>query len=74
MARGFDSKSVSNQQEEQERQHDRPEPEPLQSSRHKSLELARIDLVRRLESAPEALRESLRAALDALDDLMRHPR
>jgi hypothetical protein len=71
MARGFDSKSVSDQQEAQEREHDRPERAVLPSARHKSLELARADLLRRLESAPESHRASLRAALAAVEDLLR---
>jgi hypothetical protein len=71
MARGFDSKSVSDQQDAQEREHDRPEPKALQTARHKSLELARADLQRRLETAPESQRESLRAALAAVEDLLR---
>jgi hypothetical protein len=71
MARGFDSKSVSDQQDALQREHDRPEPEALQTARHKSLELARADLLRRLESAPEGRKESLRAALAAVDDLLR---
>jgi hypothetical protein len=72
MARGFDSKSVADQQEELERKGDRkPAAETAVSQRRRTLELARIDLVRRLEAAPDGLRESLKAALAALDDLIR---
>jgi len=72
MARGFDSKSVTDQQEELERRGDRkPSAEVAVSQKRRTLELARIDLVRRLEAAPDGLRESLKAALAALDDLIR---
>jgi hypothetical protein len=70
VARGFDSKSVSDQQEELLR-HREPlaRPSPV-SPRRRTLELARHDLVRRLEAAPEPHRESLRRALAELDELI----
>jgi hypothetical protein len=76
MARGFDSKSVADQQEEKERADDRDDvrggaAKPAVSARRKTLELARIDLLRRLDAAPEIHREALKAALDDLDDLIR---
>jgi len=74
MARGFDSKSVSDQQEERERQRERREEEkqkPRFSTRRRQLELARIDVARRLELAPEHLRQTLQAALDALDEQLK---
>jgi hypothetical protein len=72
MARGFDSKSVTDQQEELERKGDRKPPtEVAVSQKRRTLELARIDLVHRLDGAPDGYRVSLRAALDALDDLIR---
>jgi hypothetical protein len=72
MARGFDSKSVADQQEELERKGDRkPKAEVVVSQKRRTLELARIDLVRRLDGAPDSYRVSLTAALDALDDLIR---
>ena len=72
MARGFDSKSVTDQQEEKERARDRAAaPDTRVSPRRRSLELARADLVRRLEAAPESGREALRAALADLDEMIR---
>jgi len=69
MARGFDSKSVTDQQEDQLRVHDRPVWNgPAVSSRRRTLELARVDLLRRLEAAPESHRVALKAALDELDE------
>ena len=71
MARGFDSKSVSDQQEELERRRERRqqgEPQkPVVSARRRQLELARVDLVRRLETASGRYRETLQATLEALD-------
>jgi hypothetical protein len=72
VARGFDSKSVTDQQEEKERAEYRdlrPREEPV-SARRKSLQLARIDFVRRIEAAPEERREPLRIALAELDELI----
>jgi hypothetical protein len=73
MARGFDSKAVSDQQEEAERARDRSrvEAKPGPSPRRRTLELARLDLVRRLEAAPPAHRPSLQAALADLDELIK---
>jgi hypothetical protein len=73
MARGFDSKSVSDQQEEKERERERkerPAAAPV-SARRRNLELARVDLLRRLEGAPDSYREALKAALAALEDQIR---
>lgn len=67
MARGFDSKSVSDQQEEMLRARERPSAGPLVSARRRTLELARRDLVRRLELAPEPHKERMRAALADLE-------
>jgi hypothetical protein len=70
MARGFDSKSVSDQQEELLRRRERGEgpQKVVVSARRKQLELARVDLVRRLEAAPEPHKDRLRQALAALDE------
>ena len=71
MARGFDSKSVTDQQDEAERQRERRAANKIpDSARQKSLELARTDLVRRIEAAPESRRDELRAALAALDEMI----
>jgi hypothetical protein len=68
MARGFDSKSVSDQQDElQRRREAQGTQRPLVSPRRRQLELARVDLLRRLEAAPEPHKERLRQALAALD-------
>ena len=71
MARGFDSKSVSDQQEELERSRERRQQgEPQKavvSARRRQLELARVDVVRRMETSTVRYRESLEAALAALD-------
>jgi hypothetical protein len=70
MARGFDSKSVSEQQDESERSRERKtEAEPV-SARRRTLELARVDLARRIDLAPEAHRKQLRAALVVLDEMI----
>ena len=69
MARGFDSKAVSEQQDEAERARDRSPARPV-SARRRTLELARLDLVRRMDAAPEAHRAALRTALADLDDLI----
>ena len=69
MARGFDSKSVSDQQEElQRRRENAPDMQkPRVSPRRRQLELARVDLLRRLDAAPEPHKDRLRQALAALD-------
>ena len=75
MARGFDSKSVAEQQEERERTQERRDNEkqkPRFSTRRRQLELSRIDVVRRLEKAPDHLRQTLQAALDSLDEQLKN--
>ena len=67
MARGFESKSVADQQEEalSERRPGEKGPDP----RRRSLELARTDVTRRLQSAPAGpLRDMLQRALADLDE------
>ena len=72
MARGFESKSVADQQEAAERE-PRPRQVPAGSApaalaRRHRLELARVDLLRRIESAHSRPHlEMLRRALVALD-------
>jgi hypothetical protein len=69
MARGFDSKAVSDQQEEDQRRREaQGTQKPLISPRRRQLELARVDLLRRLEAAPEPHKERLQQALAALDE------
>ncbi len=72
MARGFESKSVSDQQDEavRRRERDGKGPPPI-SARRRTLELARADVRRRLAAAPEAHRATLTAALAALDEQLR---
>ena len=73
MARGFDSKSVSEQQEEAERRRNADaQQKTIVSAKRRQLELARIDLVRRMETAPERYRESLQRALEALDEQLKN--
>ena len=72
MARGFESKQVEHQQEEAERQRGlrkrKPSEAPATAGRRRSLELARSDVLRRLEAArDERLREQLRLALAAIE-------
>ncbi len=70
MARGFESKSVADQQEAAENA--RPPGEKSTDPRRRSLELARTDVARRLEgvtSGPH--REMLQRALDDLDRRLR---
>jgi hypothetical protein len=67
MARGFDSKSVADQQEAaQDRRPPRTEP-PVDPQRRK-LELARADLARRLEAARGPYEEMLRRSLAAIEE------
>ncbi len=72
MARGFESKSVAEQQEaalapRAERPFDDTDPALLQ--RRRRLELARVDVLAHLERAQaDAHRETLRLALAALDE------
>ena len=72
MARGFESKSVADQQESA--MNPRPVGEKGDPQRRR-LELARTDVARRLETATNsALREMLQRALDDLDDRLRRLR
>ena len=75
MARGFDSKSVSDQQDELQRRREQSnqgsEPRPFVSAKRRQLELARVDLVRRMETATGRYRESLQHALEALDEQLK---
>ena len=66
MARGFESKSVADQQEAAF--NPRPSGERIQSAQRRSLELARIDVVRRLAIATsEPLRQMLEQARTDID-------
>jgi hypothetical protein len=71
MARGFESKSVADQQESAQAEapsRDKPI-DPVRLARRKQLELSRADVKRRLDGArAEGHREMLRRALQALDD------
>ena len=69
MARGFESKSVADQQEEAQRPRSEEDvPDPAAVTRRRKLEMARVEVVRQLEAAhAEAHREMLRRALAALD-------
>ena len=70
MARGFESKSVADQQEAAF--NPRPSGERIPSARRRSLELARIDVARRLELATsDPLRDMLKRALVDLDARIR---
>ena len=72
MARGFESKSVANQQDAAIQ--DSPEPlgrdpvDPAHLAHRRRLELSRVDVARRLATASaSAHREILRRALEAID-------
>jgi hypothetical protein len=71
VARGFDSKSVADQQEEafgRHRSEGAPLEEPAVAQRRRSLELARADVRQRLEAArSDGHREMLRRALEAIE-------
>jgi len=73
MARGFESKSVADQQEaaaaaEQRRDDEAPEIDPARKLKRRRLELARSDVLQRLEAAhAPAHREMLERALAALE-------
>jgi hypothetical protein len=72
MARGFESKSVADQQESTQAQppsrEDAP-PDPALLARRRGLELSRADVKRRLGLARvDAHRQMLERALRALDD------
>jgi hypothetical protein len=72
VARGFESKSVADQQESASAQpptREDPNPDPAQLTRKRRLELSRADVVRRLALARvDAHRQMLERALRALDD------
>jgi hypothetical protein len=67
MARGFDSKSVADQQEAAQNKRP-PRTEPPVDPHRRKLELARVDLQHRLESATGPYEEMLRRSLVALED------
>jgi hypothetical protein len=70
MARGFESKSVADQQESA--LNARPAGEKGPDPRRRSLELARTDVLRRLEAAPSGPhREMLQRALSDLDERLK---
>jgi len=72
MARGFESKSVADQQEsgkDSAPAPDEPLPDPGLLAKKRRLELSRADVVRRLAAAhAEPHRQMLERALRALDD------
>jgi hypothetical protein len=72
VARGFESKSVADQQEsaaDRTRRRQGPAIDPVLAARRRRLELARADVERRLAAASvEAHRQMLERALRALDD------
>lgn len=70
MARGFESKSVADQQESAQAETPSRDKtvDPVRVARRKQLELSRADVQRRLDEARvEGHREMLRRALEALD-------
>ena len=67
MARGFDSKSVADQQEAAQNRR-APRTEPPVSPRRRSLELARADLLKRLQTASGPYEQMLRRSLTAVED------
>ena len=72
MARGFESKAVADQQESAGQQaaepREREAPDPARLAHRRRLELARVDISRRLAEATAAPhREMLKRALAALD-------
>jgi len=70
MARGFESKSVADQQEAA--MNPRPVGDKALDPQRRSLELARTDVARRLEGATSsAHREMLQRALADLDERLR---
>jgi hypothetical protein len=74
VARGFESKSVADQQEAAfglRREPATPPVDPVRAARRRTLELARADVARRLELAQApAHREGLEKALAALDAVL----
>ena len=70
MARGFESKAVSDQQEEAQRgkRVGTVAQDAVAQRTRRTLELAQVDVRRRFEAAPSgALREMLQRALDDLE-------
>jgi hypothetical protein len=70
VARGFDSKSVADQQEDAQNRRP-PRTEPPVDPRRRKLELARADLLKRLEGASGSYEAMLRRSLDAVDEQLR---
>ena len=72
MARGFESKAVADQQESAQARTGRPDDgtlDPALAARRRRLELARVDIERRLSVAvAPAHRQMLERALRALND------
>lgn len=66
MARGFDSKSVADQQEAALNKRP-PRTDPPVDPQRRKLELARADLLRRLETASGPYAEMLRRSLAAVE-------
>ena len=72
MARGFESKSVADQQEaalaRRDRDRARPVADPVRAAQRRKLELTRTDLLRRVSQAEApAHREMLQRSLAAVD-------
>lgn len=70
MARGFESKSVADQQEsaEEPERFQREQEDPALVVRRRRLELSRADVLRQMKEArAEGHREMLRRALEALE-------
>lgn len=71
MARGFESKSIAHQQEDREQERERSREalsDAVVATRRRGLELARADVLRRIEEArAEAHRAMLKKALASLD-------
>ena len=67
MARGFDSKSVADQQEAALNKRP-PRTDPPVDPQRRKLELARVDLQRRLEGASGPYEEMLRRSLAAVEE------
>jgi hypothetical protein len=76
MARGFESKSVESQQADAAgpfRQRHEPG-DPVRVAQRKRLELARADIVGRLDTAPPgAYREILERSLESIDEQLSEP-
>jgi hypothetical protein len=65
VARGFESKAVADQQESAQDKRKAAEPRP---ARRRTLELARVDVMRRLEGAgSDSYKEMLKRTLTALE-------